>query len=108
MNTELAVHRPALGLSPYSRGKESTCNAGDIPAMQGSDTDLVPGLERSPGGGNGHPIQYSCLENPMDKRSLVGYGGLKESDTSEHAYRPALFGQPFFFFFPSGKFHMKN
>ena len=107
MNTELAVHRPALGLSPYSRGKESTCNAGDIPAMQGSDTDLVPGLERSPGGGKGQPIQYSCLENPMDKRSLVGYGGLKESDTREHAYRPALFGQPFFFF-PSGKFHMKN
>ena len=39
--------------------KESACNAGD----QGS----IPGLERSPGGGHGNPLQYSCLENPMDK-----------------------------------------
>ena len=39
-------------------GKESACNAGD----QG----LIPGLGRSPGEGNGNPLQYSCLENPMD------------------------------------------
>ena len=31
------------------------------------DTDLMPGLGRSPGEGNGHPFQYSCLGNPMDK-----------------------------------------
>ena len=42
-----------------SDGKESTCNAGDL----GS----IPGLGRSPGGGNGNPLQYSCLENPMDR-----------------------------------------
>ena len=30
------------------------------------DTGLIPGLGRSPGGGNGHPLQYSCLGNPMD------------------------------------------
>ena len=38
--------------------KESACNAGDL--------DLIPGLGRSPGEGNGNPLQYSCLENPMD------------------------------------------
>ena len=42
-----------------SDSKESTCNAGD----PGS----IPGLEKSPGGGNGNPFQYSCLENPIDK-----------------------------------------
>ena len=41
-----------------SDGKESTCNAGDL--------DLIPGLERSPGGGHDNPLQYSCLENLMD------------------------------------------
>ena len=40
-------------------GKESACNAGD----PGS----ILGLGRCPGEGNGHPIQYSCLENPMDR-----------------------------------------
>ena len=39
--------------------KESACNAGD----PGS----IPGLGRSPGEGNGYPLQYSCLENPMDR-----------------------------------------
>ena len=37
-------------------------NAGDI-----RDTGSVPGLGRCPGGGHGNPVQYSCLENPMDK-----------------------------------------
>ena len=40
-----------------SDGKESACNEGDL--------GLIPGLERSPGGGHGHSLQYSCLENPM-------------------------------------------
>ena len=40
-------------------GKESACNVAD----QGS----VPGLGRSPREGNGNPVQYSCLENPMDR-----------------------------------------
>ena len=42
-----------------SGGKESACNAGDL----GS----IPGLGRSPGGGNGYPLQYSCLKNSMDR-----------------------------------------
>ena len=42
-----------------SDGKESACNVGDL--------GLIPGSGRSPGGGNGNPLQYSCLENPMDR-----------------------------------------
>ena len=38
----------------------------NLPAVQETgDTGLIPGLERSPGGGNGNPLQYSCLEDPM-------------------------------------------
>ena len=40
--------------------KNPPANAGDV-------TDSVPGLGRSPGGGHGNPLQYSCLENPMDR-----------------------------------------
>ena len=48
--------------SPYSSvGKESVCNAGDL--------GLIPGSGRSPGEGNGNPLQYSCLENPMNRRA---------------------------------------
>ena len=47
---------------PHSSvGKESACNAGD----PGS----IPGLGRSPGEGNGNPLQYSCLENPMHREA---------------------------------------
>ena len=45
-----------------SVGKESTCSAGDT-----GDAGSFPGLGRSPGGENGNPLQYSCLENPMDR-----------------------------------------
>ena len=37
------------------------------------DAGLIPGSGISPGGGHGNPFQYSCLENPVDKRSLAGY-----------------------------------
>ena len=46
-------------LPRWLNSEESTCQAGDV----GS----IPGLGRSPGEGNGNPLQYSCLENPMDK-----------------------------------------
>ena len=46
------------GFPGGSEVKASACNAGDL----GS----IPGLGRSPGEGNGNPLQYSCLENPMD------------------------------------------
>ena len=42
-----------------SEGKESTCNAGE--------TGSIPGSGRSPGEGNAYPLQYSCLENSMDR-----------------------------------------
>ena len=60
-----------------SDGKESTCNVGD----PGS----TPGLGRSLGEVNGNPLQYSCLENSMDKGAWRGYGswGPKESDMTE-------------------------
>ena len=47
-----------LGFPGGSEVKASACNAGDL----GS----IPGSGRSPGEGNGNPLQYSCLENPMD------------------------------------------
>ena len=48
-----------MGFPGHSDGKESTCNAGDV----GS----IPGSGRSPREGNGDPLQYSCLENPMGR-----------------------------------------
>ena len=45
-----------LGFPGDSDGKESACHAGEL--------GLIPGLRRSPGGGHGNPLQYSCLENP--------------------------------------------
>ena len=67
----------AGGTPVISDSKESACNVGDV----GS----IPGLGRSPGGGHGNPLQYSCLENPHGQRSLAGYSprGHKESDTTE-------------------------
>ena len=62
-----------------SVNKESACNGGNL----GS----IPGLGRSHGGGHGNPLQYSCLENPHEQRSLVGYSlwSRKNSDTTEQS-----------------------
>ena len=70
-------HSMIMGFPGGSDGKESTCNAGDL----GS----VPRLGRSPGGGHGNALQYSCLANPREQRSLERYSlwGHKESDTNE-------------------------
>ena len=51
-----------IGLPKWVIGKESTCNAGDT-----RDVGSIAGLRRSPGEGNGNPLQYSCLENSMDR-----------------------------------------
>ena len=60
-------------------GKEPTANAGNI-----RDVDSILGLGRSPGGGHGNPLQYSHLENPMDRRaSQAIVHSRKESDTTE-------------------------
>ena len=47
-----------------SDGKKSACNAEDL--------GLIPGLGRFPGEGNGNPLQYSCLENPMNRGAWQG------------------------------------
>ena len=66
-----------FGFPVGSMGKESTCNAGN--------TCSIPGSGRSPEGGHGNPFGYSCLENLMDNKNLVGYSpwGHKETDMPE-------------------------
>ena len=57
-------------------GKESVCNAGD--------KGLIPGSGRSPGEGNGNPLQYSCLESPKDRGAwqVIVHEVAKELDMS--------------------------
>ena len=57
--SDLAAAASILGFPGGSDCKESTCSAEDL--------GLISGLGRSPGGGHGNPLQYSCLENPMDR-----------------------------------------
>ena len=54
----LEVTLSSMDFTGGSDGKESACTAGDLGSL--------PGLKRSPGGGHGNPLQYSCLQNPMD------------------------------------------
>ena len=73
--------KPLGGSFPNgTSGKEPSASAEDI-----KDLGLTPGSERSPGGGYGSPLQYSCLENPHGQRSLESYSpwGPKELDTTE-------------------------
>ena len=66
-----------MGFPGSSAGRESACKAGD--------PSLIPGSERSPGGGHDNLLQHSCLENPHGQRSLAGYSpwGHKESDMTK-------------------------
>ena len=66
-----------MGFPGGPDGKESACNAGDL--------GLIPGLARSPGGGHGNPLQYSCLENSHGQKSLADdtRWGLKELAMTE-------------------------
>ena len=64
------------GFPHSSVGIESACNAGDLSS--------VPGLGRSPGEGNGNSLQYSCLENPMDRGEWWAIvHGVSELETAE-------------------------
>ena len=59
--------------------KNQPANAGDV-----GDTSSIPGTGRSPGGGNGNPLPYSCLENPTDRGSWQAtVQRVAESDTTE-------------------------
>ena len=72
---EFGMFLPKSGL-PLD-GKDSTCNAGDT-----GDMGLIPGLGRSPGGGNGNPLPYPCLENPLDSGAWwATVHGFTESQT---------------------------
>ena len=93
--SQLLAHHSSLSLSPTestqlhgmpshprsfpggSEVKVSGCNVGDL----GS----IPGSRRSPGEGNGNPLQYSCLENPIDGGAWWAVGR-KESDTTEQLH----------------------
>jgi len=60
--------------------KESACNLGD--------PSLIPGLGRSPREGNGNPLQYSCLENSMDRGAWQAIGhGVTELDMTKHTQK---------------------
>ena len=81
-NTNIGIYlllASVLGFPGGSEDKASACNAGD----PGS----IPGLGKSLGEGNGNPLQYSCLENPMDIGAWQAYSpwGHKESDTTEQS-----------------------
>ena len=66
-----------MGFPGSLDGKESASNAGD--------PSSIPGSGRSPGEGHGNPLQYSCLENPMDRGAWQAtvHGVAKESDVTE-------------------------
>ena len=58
-----------LGFAGGMSGKNPLANAGDL-----RDLGLIPGSGRTPGEGHGNPLQYSCLENPMDRGAWQAMG----------------------------------
>ena len=78
--TEQLIHARGLyGLPEWLKGKESICQAGDT-----GDVGSIPGFRSSPGGRHGNPLQYSCLENPMDRGAWwATIHGVVESDMTE-------------------------
>ena len=74
-----------MGFSGDSDGRESSSNAGDM----GS----IPGLGRSPGERNGYPLQYPCLENPIDRGAWQAIiHGITESEMPDRTCRQQLHG----------------
>ena len=74
-----------LGENAYMYGASQVAQlVENLPAMR-QTLGLIPGLGRSPGGGHGNPLKYSCLENPHEQRSLAGYSPWdhKPSDSTE-------------------------
>ena len=76
----------SMGYPDGSDDTESACHV--------EHEGLIPGLGRSPGGGHGSPLQYSCLENPHGQRSMRGYSpwGCTESDMTEQLSTAHIFG----------------
>ena len=73
--------------------KNLPANAGDI-----KDAALIPEFGRSPGGGHGNPLQYSCLEHPMDRRArqatVHGAAELDMAEETWHAHTRMLVNDP--------------
>ena len=76
------------GFPHSSLGKEATCNAGD--------PSSIPGLGRSPGEGTSSPLQYSCLENPMDREAwqTTVYGVARVGHDSDWTTTNVILGFP--------------
>ena len=79
MNGISAFVKDIPGLPRWLSGKESASNEEDA-----EDSSSISGSGRSPGGGNGNSLRYSCLENPMDRGAwwTIVHGVIKESDTA--------------------------
>ena len=80
VSTELCITGLSPGFPGGSDSKVSACNEGDL--------GLIPGSERSPGKGNGNPLQYSCLGNLIDRGAWQAtvHGGHKELDMTERPH----------------------
>ena len=75
----IKAHKTSTGFPGGSVVENLPANEGDTGHL-----GLIPGSGRSPGGGNGDPFQYSCLENPMDRGAWWDtVHGVTESDTTE-------------------------
>ena len=85
----MASSQAETGLLRWLSGKEFARNAGDMHS--------IPGSERSPGEGNGNSLQYSCLENPMDRRAWwATVHGVTQSQTQlsmKHYYKAESIGK---------------
>ena len=77
-----------MGFPHSSVGKDSACNGGD--------PGLISGSGRFPGEGNGNPLQYSCLENPIDRGTWQDtvHGGYKELDTTKQLTHTMFLTEP--------------
>ena len=65
LGSEIAPLTVHLGFTVHASGKNPPANMEKV--RDARDAGLIPGSERSPGGEHGNPLQYSCLENPMDR-----------------------------------------
>ena len=83
------LYRPNLKIINYIYeigGSPGDIVVKNLPANAGNtrDAGLIPGSGRFPGGGHGNPLQYSCLENPLDRGAWQAIvNGVTESDTTE-------------------------
>ena len=82
LRPKLTYNQISSMIFPGAVVRNPPANAGDA-----RDAGLIPGSGRCPGEGNGYPLQYSCLENPMDRRAwwATVHGFSKKSDTTKHA-----------------------